>query len=177
VIPRVGSNADDYVWFRTQPNTGAAAVTAPLLGLLARSFTARAWRWRYTAYAHTPPHPPWQQPAAALPLASLPGAETAVRHERDGCLPHSYPLLRGQNRIVRTIAQTMPQPIQVMFGWAACHSRICLWMAISAMSVFGKRKMSEPLQSAAARSNSRARSLNIRTACTGTHSSSPRRRA
>ena len=36
------------------------------------------------------------------------------------------PKARGQNRIVRTIAQTMPQPIHVMFGWAACHSRICL---------------------------------------------------
>jgi hypothetical protein len=43
----------------------------------------------------------------------------------------SYPLLRGQSRIARTIAQTMPQPIHVMFGWAACHSRIFLWMAIS----------------------------------------------
>jgi hypothetical protein len=27
-----------------------------------------------------------------------------------------YPPLRGQNRIARTIAQTMPQPTQVMFG-------------------------------------------------------------
>lgn len=28
----------------------------------------------------------------------------------------SYPLLRGQNRMIRTIAHTMPQPIHVMFG-------------------------------------------------------------
>jgi hypothetical protein len=28
----------------------------------------------------------------------------------------SYPLLRGQNRIARTISQTTPQPIHVMFG-------------------------------------------------------------
>jgi hypothetical protein len=30
--------------------------------------------------------------------------------------PRSYPLLLGQSRIARTIAQTMPQPIHVMFG-------------------------------------------------------------
>ena len=27
-----------------------------------------------------------------------------------------YPLLRGQNRITKTISQMMPQPIHVMFG-------------------------------------------------------------
>jgi hypothetical protein len=27
-----------------------------------------------------------------------------------------YPLLRGQNKIKRTTAQTAPQPIHVMFG-------------------------------------------------------------
>jgi hypothetical protein len=36
----------------------------------------------------------------------------------------------GQKRAIRTIAQTISQPIHVMLGWAACHSRICLWMAI-----------------------------------------------
>jgi hypothetical protein len=33
-----------------------------------------------------------------------------------GRLPRPYPLLRGQSRVVRTTAQTMPQPIQVTFG-------------------------------------------------------------
>ena len=41
-----------------------------------------------------------------------------------------YPLLRGQNSTARTMAQTMPQPIQVMVGRAACHSRIFLCVAI-----------------------------------------------
>jgi hypothetical protein len=36
------------------------------------------------------------------------------------------------------ITQTMPQPIHVMFGWAACHSRIFLWMAIIAMSLVSR---------------------------------------
>jgi hypothetical protein len=36
----------------------------------------------------------------------------------------------GQSNSTRTIAQTMPHPIHVMFGWAACHSRILLWMVI-----------------------------------------------
>jgi hypothetical protein len=29
----------------------------------------------------------------------------------------------------------MPHPIHVMFGWAACHSSISLWMAINAAEV------------------------------------------
>jgi hypothetical protein len=33
-----------------------------------------------------------------------------------GATPHGYPLLRGQNRITKTITQTTPQPIHVMFG-------------------------------------------------------------
>ena len=32
----------------------------------------------------------------------------------------------GQKRSIKTIAQTSPQPIQVVVGWAACHSRIRL---------------------------------------------------
>ena len=32
----------------------------------------------------------------------------------------------------------MPQPIHVMFGWAACHSRIFVWMAIIAMSLVSR---------------------------------------
>jgi hypothetical protein len=32
-------------------------------------------------------------------------------------------VLEGQNNSTRTIAQTIPHPIHVMFGWAACHSR------------------------------------------------------
>ena len=33
-----------------------------------------------------------------------------------GVLAAYYALLRGQSRIARTIAQTIPQPIHVMFG-------------------------------------------------------------
>ena len=32
-------------------------------------------------------------------------------------------VLEGQNSSTRTIAQTIPHPIHVMFGWAACHSK------------------------------------------------------
>jgi hypothetical protein len=33
----------------------------------------------------------------------------------------------GQNNKTKTIAHTIPQPIQVMFGCSACHARIFLW--------------------------------------------------
>jgi hypothetical protein len=35
-------------------------------------------------------------------------------------------VLEGQNSSTRTIAQTIPHPIHVMFGWAACHSKTLL---------------------------------------------------
>ena len=41
-----------------------------------------------------------------------------------------HPKARGHQMITITIAQTIPQPIHVMLGCAACQSRICLWMAI-----------------------------------------------
>ena len=37
----------------------------------------------------------------------------------------------GHRSNVRTIAQTIPHPIQVIVGCSACHSRIVLWNAIS----------------------------------------------
>src|ERR1051326_559717 len=42
-----------------------------------------------------------------------------------------YPVFRAQNRINRTIAQTITQPIHVTVGWSACHSRIFLWMSMN----------------------------------------------
>jgi hypothetical protein len=35
-------------------------------------------------------------------------------------------VFEGQNSSTRTIAQTIPHPIHVMFGWAACHSKTLL---------------------------------------------------
>lgn len=37
-------------------------------------------------------------------------------HLRTRNIRDSYPVFRGQNRIARTIAHTIPQPIHVMFG-------------------------------------------------------------
>jgi hypothetical protein len=52
------------------------------------------------------------------------------RH-RGGHIRRIYPKRLGQKKRTRTIAQTRPHPSHVMLGWAACHSRIRLWKAIS----------------------------------------------
>jgi hypothetical protein len=46
----------------------------------------------------------------------LPCERRQIGASLDRPSPRSYPLLLGQSRIARTIAQTMPQPIHVMFG-------------------------------------------------------------
>jgi hypothetical protein len=57
--------------------------------------------------------------------------ECEQRRDGDG---FASPILRprhpkpfeGNNNSDSTIAHTIPHPIQVMVGWAACHSRIVL---------------------------------------------------
>ena len=79
----------------------------------------------------------WMSAFASITTAYRSGADvfgrgsvgpilTRVGHsEADTERNHST--VSGQNRINSTTAQTMPQKTQVIFGCAACHSRIRLW--------------------------------------------------
>jgi len=82
---------------------------------------------------HRQRYPSIARPSGSIPLRSeLPrrrGHARRARYRRvlrDGPpsgfeVPDHFKVW-GQKRSTRTIAQTIPQPTQVVLGWAACHS-------------------------------------------------------